>query len=120
MVERGYRISSPGIFALNESDSVAMRVRALDDSDLERTVEGRGARQVGQVRFGERQAAESERTIIENGLAGSDVAYRRDHRTFTAARRTLAFAWRRRGPGDLSVELPNNFADGFFQGDPVL
>ena len=120
-VERNrYGVTASRVFLLDQVKGIAVGVSTLGNPDLERAHDGRRAHERRIVRFDQRETAKSQRTIVENGLAGSDVAYRRDHRTFTAARRTLAFAWRRRGPGDLSMELPNNFADGFFQGDPVL
>ena len=82
-----------------------MRVSTLGNPDLERTFEGRRAREGGEVRFGQREAAKPQRAIIEDRLprGGSASHGLKWHRGDTVAPRALPFVRRRRRASDVST-----------------
>jgi hypothetical protein len=114
-----YDVTSPCIFLLDQGNGIAVEVNVntLGNPDFERTFEGRQPREGGEVRFGQREAAKSQSAIIENRLASFGMAHTVQwDRGGRVAPRALPFVWRRRRASNLSTQLPDDFADRFFQG----
>jgi len=72
-----YGVTSTRIFLLDQGNGIAVEVNVstLGNPDLERTFEGRQPREGGEVRFGQGEAAKSQRAIIEDRLASFGVAH---------------------------------------------